>query len=106
MLSGLKNLAMAHQLPAIAIGFTALVAVVTAATTAFKYFAEADERAAKATKELAGELTTNRDSLKQLANDIGKLEGKADPTTEEVDALKNAIIQLSNAAPDLAAKFG
>lgn len=106
MLSGLKNLAMAHQLPAIAIGFTALVAVVTAATTAFKYFAEADERAAKATKELAGELTTNRDSLKQLANDIGKLEGKADPTTEEVDALKNAIVQLSNAAPDLAAKFG
>lgn len=101
----LKNLAMVHQIPTIGVGFAALVTVATLAAKAIDYFAKADERAAEATKTLSEELDAERASAKKLADGIGALEGVTNPTTEDVDALKNAINQLSTAAPDLAAKF-
>lgn len=102
---GKLALIQAHPVIAIATAFGALVTVATLAGKAIDYFAKADERAAEATKTLAGELTTERASMKKLAGDIGSLENVSEPTAENVDTLKNAITQLSTAAPDLATKF-
>lgn len=102
---GMFALMQAHPIVSIATAFGALVTVATLAGKAVEYFAEADRRAAEATKALSDELAAERASIKKLADDIGSLEGVANPTTENVDALKNAITQLSTAAPDLAAKF-
>lgn len=102
---GVKGWLTSHPVITIAAAFAALVPLATAAAHAVERFANADKYAAEAASQLADGLSSQRSETKKLADGIGRIEGVTNPTTEELNGLKDAIARLSTVAPDLAEKF-
>lgn len=83
---GISGLLTAHPLGAIAVGFGALVTVLTVV-------AEASSKAKQRMDEFVSELETGNDSVTQMARTLAKFENVSDGTEAEVDALKGVIQQ-------------